>query len=500
MAKRQTANEQAAGNRINPLTSPEIKRWRKQTLARMLVIGLPIAGQVFLESSLNFIDNFMIGRLGEANIAGVALGNQVFFVLLVVLFGIGSGVSVLAAQYWGKRNIAGIRSVQGIALIAAGGLGLAVATISVSAPSAIIRLFTPDAAVVAVGAEYLGIMALSFPATAVTMVFSQITRACGETRVPLRATVVGFSVNVVINATLIFGLVGFPAMGAAGAAIGTLVARVVEASLLLGAVYRRKLPAAARMRELLHRPPGLRSLTIRTSGPVVLNEVGWSLGVTVYTAVFARISTEALAARNIADIMLRMLLVAFIGLANAAAIMIGNTIGEGKHQEARQMAGLFSLLSPGLAVLTSGLLLLLAPVLPRLFAIGPDTSRLVTEFCVVIALTFPFKALTLVQIVGIFRGGGDTVFAMLADVVGVWGVGVPLTAVGGLVLGLPPWLVFFLSGSEEILKGAVSVVRTARGRWLHDLTQANLGIHAPEGPKAVLADASATIRGGTENG
>ncbi len=450
----------------------------------MLAIGLPIAGQVFLESSLNFLDNFMIGRLGEASIAGVALGNQVFFVLLVVLFGIGSGVSVLAAQYWGKGDITGIRSVQGIALIAAGVLGLTVAAVSVSTPAAIISMFSPDPAVVMVGAEYLGIMAFSFPVTAVTVVFSHITRSCGETRVPLRATLVGFVVNVVLNATLIFGLLGFPALGAAGAAIGTLIARLTEATILLRQVYRRRLPAAARLSEFLHRPPGLRSLTLRTSGPVILNEVGWSVGITVYSAVFARISTEALAARNIADVLLRMLLVAFIGLANAAAIMIGNTIGKGRHAEARRLAWLFSLLAPVLSLIPSAALAILARLVPALFSISPETAQLVTQFCLVIALTFPFKALTLVQIVGIFRGGGDTVFAMLADLVGVWGLGVPLTVISGLVLGLPAWLVFLLSGSEEIFKGAIALVRTARGRWLHDLTEAHYGIHTPHGTGA----------------
>lgn len=438
----------------------------------LIVLALPIAGQVFLEFSVNFIDTLMIGRLGEAEIAGVGVANQIFFVVSLFFFGIASGIGVFVAQYWGKRDVTNIRHVQGVAVALALGTALVTASLAISAPRWIIGLFTADQAVIASGAAYLRIVAVSYPLTALIATYSSVVRSCGESGLPFRATIVGFCINVVLNSVLIFGLFGLPALGVRGAAIGTLIARAIELTVLLRSTYARGLPAAARLQQMFRWPDRLFGRVMTTAGPVIANEVAWVIGVTMYSVVFGRIGTEAFAARHIADTVFRLTLVLFIGVGNASYVMIGNTIGSGDRERARAMAWQFQILAPSAAIVAGAILAIAAPYVSVVFAVSDLTAQYATTFLFIIAATFPFKAITLVQMVGVFRGGGDTRFALLVDLLGVWGVGVPLTFLTGLVLRWPVGVVFFISGSEEIVKAVVGVIRTHSGRWLNDLTTA----------------------------
>ena len=436
----------------------------------LIVLALPIAGQVFLEFSVNFIDTLMIGRLGEAEIAGVGVANQVFFVVSLFFFGIASGVGVFVAQYWGKRDITGIRHLQGIAVALACGVALVAGGLAVGVPRRIIALFTADATVIASGAAYLRIVAVSYPLTALIACYAGVVRGCGESGLPFRATICGFCSNVVLNSVLIFGLFGLPALGVRGAAIGTLIARAIELTVLLRATYARRLPAAAPPRYMFRWPERLFRRVMTTAGPVIANEVAWVVGVTMYSVVFGRIGTEAFAARHIADTVFRLTIVLFIGIANAAYVMIGNTIGAGDRERARALAWQLQILAPGAAIVAGLVLVAATPFVSLVFTISDRTAEYATTFLFIIAATFPFKAITLIQIVGVFRGGGDTRFALLVDLIGVWGFGVPLTFLTGLVLKWPVGVVFFISGSEEIAKAVVGIIRTRSGRWINDLT------------------------------
>ena len=449
----------------------------------LTALALPIAAQSFLLSSVNFIDNFMIGRLGEVNIAAVALGNQVYFLVMLLLFGITSGTGIFVSQYWGKRDTAMVRRIEGIALSISLGSCLTIAAIAVSIPQPILGLLTGDGPVVELGASYLRIVAFSYPLTAVTFTFAMVLRSSGFTKVPFTAAAAALTINVVLNATLIFGLLGFPAMGVRGAAWGTLVARGIEACIIVGLSYRRRLPAAASFRALTDWNRRLLQRVMKTAAPVIFNEFGWVTGIIMINVVFARISTEAIAARNIADTIFRLLLVLMIGMGNGAHIMIGNAIGSEREDDARLLAVQFSVLAPVTALATGSVLLLSAPWVPLLFNVGNLTARYITQFLLVIAFVFPFKALSMIQIVGIFRGGGDTRFSMALDVGGVWLIGLPLALVSGLVLNLPVWIVFFLASSEEIIKSFIGIARTASGKWLNNLTDETPGIPLEKAPK-----------------
>jgi Na+-driven multidrug efflux pump len=211
---------------------------------------------------------------------------------------------------------------------------------------------------------------------------------------------------------------------------------------------------------------------MKTASPVVLNEIGWSMGISLFNAIFGRISTEVLAARNIADTVFRMLLVVFVGMGISCYIMIGNAIGAGEPGKAREYAANFSWLAPVVGIAAGLVLAALSPFIPRLFRVSPDTLAYARNFLLVSAAMFPFKALSIVQIVGILRAGGDTRFSLILDVGGVWLIGLPLAYFSGLVLYWPPVLVFFLASSEEIAKSFLGILRTRSGKWVNDLTAA----------------------------
>ena len=447
----------------------------RKFIGALVSLALPIAAQSFLLSSVNLIDNFMIGRLGESSIAAVALGNQVYFLVMMLLFGITSGAGIFVSQFWGKRDLVTIHRIQGMTLLISFIPCLIVAVIAAAVPEYLIGFLTTDSEVIIEGAKYLRIVAASYPLTAITFSFVMVLRSCGFTRIPFNAAAAALSTNVVLNAVLIFGMFGFPALGVQGAALGTLIARTLETSIIVVLSYRRDRPSAASLKGLLDWNMQLIQKVRKTSLPVVFNEVGWSSGMVVLNSVFARIGTDVIAARNIADTVFRMLLVLFIGMGNGAHIMIGNAIGSGDEQSARRLARQFSILGPSTAVCTGIVLAAISPLVPQMFSVSPLTSRYIVQFLLIIALIFPFKALSLIQIVGIFRGGGDTRFSMALDVGGVWLIGIPLAIISGLLLQWPVWLVFLLSSSEEIIKSIIGTYRTISDKWINNLTDDESG-------------------------
>jgi putative MATE family efflux protein len=429
-----------------------------------------VAAQSLLESSVNFLDTFMIGQLGEVPLAAVALGNQIYFIALLMLFGISSGVGIFVSQYWGQRDVAGIRRVMGISITFSLSGAVLISAVAALFPRAILGIFTEDPRVIAAAVQYLRIAVFSYPLTALAINFAMGLRSCGQTRLPLLATAIGLGANALLNYLLIFGKLGIPAMGIRGAALGTVIARGIQAGLIVVFAYAGRHAAAGRPAELFGWDRRLFHRVMKTALPVIANEIGWSIGVSLFNAVFARISTEVLAARNIADTVFRLLLVIFIGMGTSCYIMIGNAIGARKPEEAAKIAANFSWLAPATGIAAGVMLASLSPVIPRLFRVAPTTLGYARDFLIVISLLYPFKALSLVQIVGILRAGGDTRFSLLLDVGGVWLIGLPLAFISGLVLHWPPVIVFFLASSEEIFKTLIGIRRTISGRWINDLT------------------------------
>jgi len=442
----------------------------REFLGRLFQVAMPIALQSLMVTSLNLIDTIMIGQLGETQIAAVALGNQIYFLLMLFLFGVGSGTAVFTAQYWGRKDVPGIRSSVGVSLlfVAAGGSFFTAA--AVFFPEHVLRFYTTDNAVITLGSSYLRIVGLSYLCTGLSVTFSTVLRSTNNVRLPLVGTSIALALNTAFNYLLIFGKLGFPALGVEGAAIATACARLVEATIIVGVSYLRREAVAGRLGEFFRFSRKFLGRFIRTALPVVFNEIGWSLGITMYAAVYARMGTSVLAAYNIADTVSRMAFVVFVGTGNAAAIIIGNRIGAGEGHLASRYARQILTIVPLLGLVAGGIVLSLSPLVPLLFAVSADVRSMVSAIMRVFSLIIIAKVTNLHIIVGLLRSGGDTRYSLLVDVATLWFVGLPLVFVAGLVLHLPVHVVYLCTAGEELAKLALGLPRIVSGRWIHNVT------------------------------
>jgi len=436
----------------------------------LIRIAVPIALQNLIVSSVNMLDTVMVGRLGAVELAAVGLGNQIWFLLMLLLFGTSTGSGVFTAQYWGKRDVAGIRRTTGLSMT----LGLAAAIVFMAAalafPRFLLGLYSKDAAVVRTGAEYLRLVAPSYPFAAASFAFSLALRGVERVRLPLAATIISLAVNAILNYALIFGKFGAPALGVRGAAIATVLARVIEAAIIFAGAYARKMPPAGTLTEFRSWGGGFLPRFARIAAPVVVNEVTWSLGITTYNAVLARVGTEAIAAYNVTNTVSQLAMVLFMGTANAAAVMLGKRIGEGDRPTAFSWAKRFAILAPLIGVVTGALLVPASMALPWLFALGAEPLRQARLMIIVLACVFPFKVFNLHVVVGICRSGGDTRFGAWFDIFGVWVLGVPLAMIGAFALRAEPWIIFAMLSFDEVGKCGLGLWRLVTKKWLNDVT------------------------------
>ncbi|GAB1484108.1 MATE family efflux transporter [Treponema sp.] len=436
----------------------------------LFTLAIPISLQSLINSSVNMADTVMIGRLGTVEIASVGLGNQVFFLFTMLLFGIGSGGTVFTAQYWGKQDIEGIRRTTGICLVFSFITATFFTLVSLFAPSFIISLYSNDPAVISAGSVYLRGLAPSFIPFAVSFVFTLIMRSVEKVRLSIVATIISLSINVVLNACLIFGLGIFPRMGVAGAALATVIARYVEVLILVGSSYRLRYVFTGSFKELFNIKASSVRYFLLIALPVMVNELLWSLGITMQNVVFARTGTNAIAAFNITSTVSQLTWVAFIGLGNGAAVLIGKKIGQSDELQARSYAGLITRFMPLLAAAVALILIPLSWSLPYLFKVEPSVFHIINRMFIILALSYPFRAFNMAMIIGVCRAGGDTIFSVVYDVAVMWVITLPLAALASFLLGAPVWLVYLCVAMEDPLKMLLGVWRLRSGKWLHNVT------------------------------
>lgn len=445
----------------------------KQFLTKTAAIALPVAFQSLLNTVVNMVDTMMIGTLGEVSIAAVGLANKVFFVFSLLIFGISSGASVLGAQFWGNHDVRNIRRVQGLSLLIGLGGSLIFVISGLICPEFVMRIFTDSQETVRVGAIYLAIVCVSYPLTAVTNIHTSLLRATGIVGAPVVISMITILVNVCFNYLLIFGKFGFAAMGVAGAAIATLIARIVECILIIVLVYVRKTALAAKLSELFGYSKSFLREYCRSSLPVVFNEFTWGLGVTMYSLVYGRMidSDSVVAAMTIFETFQNLMQVMVMGLASAAAVVIGNTLGSGDKERAWDEGKKLICLQILISLVFTVFILLTRNYYATFYSVSEKVADAVTMLMIVYALYLTSKNVNLMFIVGLFRGGGDTRVGLILDVCGVWVIGVPMAVLGGLALKLPIWWVYAMVSIEELVKNVVCTWRFKSKKWINNLNE-----------------------------
>ena len=441
----------------------------KKFVRKAIAITIPIALQALLNTSLNLVDTVMIGSLGQTSIAAVGLANKVFFVFMLLLFGIVSGSSILTAQYFGKNDIKNIRKVLGMSLII-GLIGSFIFVIpSLICPEIVMSIFTPNENTIKIGASYLAIAAISYPLTAITNVYVALLRGVNQVKTPVVITLICIIIKVILNYILIFGHFGIPALGAVGEAIATLIVRTIECACILFIVYFEKGPAAAKLKELLALNKEFVKLYYSTVTPVIVNEFMWGLGVTMYSLVYGRMGDGAVASITITQTVEQIITVIFQGTSAATAVILGNELGANKLKDAENHAKYFIILQFIFAFIMAIICLFIRIPLIGLFNVTDIVATDISKCLIVFILYLPFKVFNWVNIVGILRSGGDTKVALMLDISGVWCVGIPLAYFGGMFFGLPIYVVYAMVNLEEAYKFILGFRRYKQKIWLKNL-------------------------------
>ena len=438
-------------------------------LKKALMIACPVALQGMLNTIVNMVDTLMIGGLGSTAIAAVGLANKVFFVFSLLVFGIVSGGGILAAQFWGNSDVKHIRKVLGLSILLALTGALFFVIPSLSNPKMVMRIFTTSESSIALGAQYLRIAAIAYPFLALTNVYVAMLRATNIVMFPLICSCIAIGLNICLNYVLIFGKLGAPAMGVAGAACATLIARCIELILVLGYVYGKKLTLACGPRGMFGWSKSFIFRFVETSAPVIANEFMWGLGTTMYSLAYGRMGDDAVAAITIATTIQDIAVVLFQGLSAATAVILGHELGAGHIKQAEKYATQFFILQ-FLVTVTADILLVLGRwKIIGIYNITPQVAQDVNRCLLVFALYMPAKMFNYVNVVGVLRSGGDTKMCLFLDTSGVWFLGVPLAFLGAFLWNLPIYGVYALVLTEEIYKAILGYLRYRQKKWLKNL-------------------------------
>lgn len=453
----------------------------KSFLKKTLAITVPVALQNLLNNFLNLVDTLMIGQLGETSVAAVGLANKVFFVFTLLMFGISSGSGILASQYYGKRELLNIRRVLRISLYLGVGGSFLFVIPGIFFPEFVMRIFTPQAGTIAIGASYLAVIAISYPLTAITNTYVAILRSMNYVKLPVIITSIAIIVNVIFNYGFIFGKLGLPELGVAGAALATVIARVVEcASLLL--IIRLHKSGDGGIGDFIHvkyekaKERGVAFINkaffqkyIYTAAPVIANEFMWGLGVTMYSMVYGRMGDASTAAITITNSVEQIAMVLFFGMCHAAAVVLGNELGADHLKKAETYAKNYMILLFSLSVVGAILTVLLRNPIISLFEVSEVVANYIRLSLLVFAIYMPVRLLNCLIIVAILRSGGDTKAALFLDVSGVWFIGIPMAVLGGLVLHLPIYIVYAMILIEEVYKAVFGYIRYRQKKWLKNI-------------------------------
>lgn len=435
----------------------------------MLAIALPVSFQQLITAGLNLIDVLMVGQLGETSVAALGLANQIFFLLILFLFGVTSGMSIFTAQFWGKGDIEQIHHVLGICLTIAVSVGALFSVAAFFIPERLMGFYSEDPAVIELGSQYLRIVAMSYVFMAISISYASVLRSITQVTLPVIVAVIALALKTVLAYLLIFGIAGLPALGVRGAALATCFGWIFQAILLVSVVYLRKTPLAAKPLALFHFDRPFLFRVLKTSMPAAINEVLWSVGITSYNAVYARIGTDAIAAVNINATIEELSFVLFIGLGNACSVMIGNQIGAGGKDTAFEYGRRFTILGILVALAGGGIVLALRETIVGWYPISASAADNLRSLMLVFALSSWLRMFNFMLFIGALRAGGDTRYAMFTELFSVWLIGVPSALIGGFVLHLPVYGVYAMVLLEEAVKAIIILRRYLSRKWIHDL-------------------------------
>lgn len=438
----------------------------------LLTLTLTIALQNVIVNGVGLADNIMLGGYSEDALSGVSLANQIQFVLQMVVLGLGEGLIIIGSQYWGKRDIMPIKKIINIGLIFSVAIALLFFLVVFFAPHWALSLFTNDEAVIAEGMIYLRIICYSYLFFCLTNTLLNGLKAVETVRIGLWISVVTLFVNIFLNYCLIYGHLGFPAMGTAGAAIATLIARVIET--LIVVVYYAKVDKKLqyKLRDLFQLDRGLLRDYVKVGTPVVLSNAMWGTAMGIQASILGHLGGATIAANAIAANIFNIISVASYGCSGASSVVIGKTIGSGAGMDKiREYVRSMQVIFLCIGVVSGTALFVARDAIISLFSVAGETLALAREFTNVLCITLVGTSYQVACLTGIVRGGGDTRFVLINDFIFMWLIVLPLSAMAAFWWNWPPVLVFTCLKCDQVLKCFVAVVKVNSYNWVRRLTR-----------------------------
>ncbi len=441
---------------------------RKRSLRKEIVrLALPIALQQFMTALVGACDAIMLGKLSQDAMSAVSLATQVTFVFNLFMFAFMSGENMFVAQYYGKGDYTGISQVFSLVTKICGCIAVVFLAGTLFFPEQLMRILTNEETLIVLGSEYLRVIGISYVFSGIAQTFLAIMKNCGAVNMSTLINGVMVILNIALNAVFIFGLSGFPKMGIKGAALATVLATVLQFLWSVGYVLCRIRAVKFSLRSCEKK---LFGRFWQKAVPLLINNLAWGIGFSMYSVIMGHLGTDAVAANGIANISKNLVVCFCLGLGNAGSIIVGNRLGADRLQEAKEAGGTLTKTAI-IAGIVSGLVLIaLSPFITKMVDLTPTARGYLQKMLLISSYYIAGKSVNCMTIGGIFAAGGDSKFGMLCDSVTLWCIIVPLGCICAFILKLPVMVVYFVLNLDEIIKLPVVYKHYTKYKWIKNLT------------------------------
>lgn len=438
----------------------------KRFYKNLVMLALPIALQQLITVGVNMADNVMLGQLGETSMSAATLANNFISIYQIMCMGLGMGASVLVSRYFGMGNAENMKKAVNIMFRMEFVIATLFSIFTVLCPALIMGIFTTDEGVIAGGVGYLLISIPCYYLNGYAVTTSLILRSVGKANVPLISSICSFFINIFFNWVFIFGNLGAPEMGVNGAALGTLIARVVEFSITMGYLFLKDEGIHLRAKDLFMKVGDLVPEYIRISIPVLISDTLLGLGNSAIAVVMGHIGSTFVAANAITTVTMQLATVIIQGISQASCTITGITLGEGDQEKAQRQGVTFATLGFLIGGVACLIILGLRGIIIDYYKIAPETKELANSLMEAVAIVVLFQAANSILTKGTLRGGGDTKFLMVFDILFLWIVSLPLGALAGLVWHLDGFWIYMMLKCDQFLKCIICILRLRSGKWI----------------------------------
>ncbi len=441
---------------------------RKQSLRNEIIrLALPMALQQFMTALVGACDAIMLGKLSQNAMSAVSLATQVTFVFNLFMYAFVTGENMFVAQYYGKGDYKGISKIFSLVTKACGVVAVIFLIGTFFFPRQIMAVLTNEEELITLGSEYLRVIGISYLLSSIAQTFLAIMKNCNAVNVSTLINSVMVILNIILNAVFIFGLFGCPEMGIRGAALATVLATVVQVVWSVGYVLGR----IQSVKLNLHRcEREITSHFWQKAIPLLINNLAWGIGFSIYSVVMGHLGTDAVAANGIANISKNLIVCFCLGLGNAGSIIVGNRLGANRLEEAKEAGGLLTRTAIIAGILSGLVLIILSPFITRMVDLTPTACGYLQKMLLICSYYIAGKSVNCMTIGGIFAAGGDSKFGMLCDSITLWCITVPLGCICAFILKLPVMVVYFVLNLDEIIKLPVVYKHYKKYKWIKNLT------------------------------